>query len=56
MTAYGDDMKLCYNQGCSGTGTRGNGVPTPYSRFALKWVGRRFKVAIFLDAFPHLFC
>jgi len=25
-----------YKQGCSGVGTRGNGVPTPFSRFALK--------------------
>jgi len=25
----------CYNGGCSGAGTRGNGVPTPFSRFAL---------------------
>jgi len=25
-----------YMQGCSGAGTRGNGVPTPFSRFALK--------------------
>jgi len=28
-------------------GTRGNGVPTPFSRFALKWVGSCFKMAIF---------
>jgi len=25
-------------QGCSGAGTRGNGVPTPFSRFVLKGV------------------
>jgi len=25
-----------YNQGCSATGTRGNGVPTPFSCFTLK--------------------
>jgi len=25
-------------QGCSEVGTRGKGVPTPFSRFALKWV------------------
>jgi len=25
-------------QGCSGEGTHGNGVPTPFSRFALIWV------------------
>jgi len=25
-----------YSQGCSGAGTRENGVPTPVSRFALK--------------------
>jgi len=24
------------HQGCSGAGTCGNGVPTPFSRFALK--------------------
>ena len=34
-------------QGCSGTGTRGNGVPTPFSCFALKWVWSCFKMAIF---------
>ena len=25
-----------FEQGCSGAGTRGNGVPTPFSCFALK--------------------
>ena len=35
------------NQGCSGAGTRGNGVPTPFLRFALKWVGNYCKMAIF---------
>ena len=34
-------------QGCSGAGTRGNGVPTPFSRFVLKWVWSCFKMAIF---------
>ena len=33
--------------GCSGAGTRGNSVPTPFSRFAVKWVGSCFKMAIF---------
>jgi len=27
-----------WHQGCSGVGSRGNGVPTPFSNFALKWV------------------
>jgi len=27
---------LAFRQGCSGAGTRGNGVPTPFSRFPLK--------------------
>jgi len=36
-----------YHQGCSGAGTRGNGIPTPFSRFALKWVWSCFKMAIF---------
>ena len=35
-------------QGCSGAGTRGNGVPAPFSRFSLKWVGSCFKMAILL--------
>jgi len=43
-------------QGCSGTGTRGNSILTPFSCFTLKWVGSCFKLAIFLDALPHLFC
>ena len=33
----------------------GNGVPTPFSRFALTWLWRCFKMAIILAAFPHLF-
>jgi len=37
----------CLRQGCSGAGTRGNGVPTPFSRFALKWIGSIFEMAIF---------
>jgi len=45
---------LC-NQGCSGAGTRGNRVPTPFSYFALKFVWSCFKMASFLGAFPHLF-
>ena len=28
--------RIGVTQGCSGTGTRGNGVPTPFSRFTLK--------------------
>jgi len=43
-------------QGFNGAGTRGNGVPTPFSCFALKWVWSCFKMASFLDPFPHLFC
>jgi len=35
-------------QRCKGTGTRGNGVPTPFPRFALQWVWSCFKMAIFL--------
>jgi len=35
-------------QECSGAGTRGNGVPTPFSRFALKWTWSCFKMAIFV--------
>jgi len=31
-------MMTTNNQGCSGVGTRWNGVPTPFSRFALKRV------------------
>jgi len=31
-------LQMWGRQGCSGAGTRGNGVPTPFSRFALKWV------------------
>jgi len=34
-------------QGCSGPGTSGNGVPTLFSRFGLKWLWRCFKMAIF---------
>jgi len=30
------NIKLTHFQGCSGAGTRGNGVSTPFSRFALK--------------------
>jgi len=42
-------------RGCSGAGTRGNSVPTLFSHFVLKWVWSCFKLAIFLDAFPHIF-
>jgi len=42
------------NQGCSGEGTRVNGVPTPFSCFALKWVWSCFKIASFLGA-SHTF-
>jgi len=41
-------------QGCSRAGKRENCVPTPFSRFVLKMSLKLFKVAIFLDAFPHL--
>jgi len=46
---------LAYNQGCSAAGTRGTGVLTLFSCFALKWIESCFKMASFLDAFPHLF-
>jgi len=29
-------LKIIVTQGCRGAGTRGNGVPTPFSRFALQ--------------------
>jgi len=32
------------------------GVPTYFSRFAIKWVWSCFKLAIFWGEFPHLFC
>ena len=35
-----------HTQECSGAGTRGNGVPTPFSRFVIKWVWSCFKMAI----------
>jgi len=41
---------------CSGAGTRGIGVPTPFSCFASKWVWNCFKMARRLDVFPRLFC
>jgi len=44
-----------YWQQCSGAGTRGNGIPTPFSRFVLKQVWSCFKLASFLGAFPHLY-
>jgi len=31
-----DGLEMKFAQGCSGAGTRGNGVPTPFSSFALK--------------------
>jgi len=40
--------------GCSGAGTRGNGVPTLFSRF-VKMSLKLFQNGYFLDAFPHLF-
>jgi len=36
-----------YTQGCSGTGTHGNGVPTLFSRFVLRCRWSCFKMAIF---------
>ena len=42
-------------QRCSGAETRRNGVSTPFSGFALKWVWSCFKMASFLGAFTHLF-
>jgi len=30
------DRSSALHAGCSGAGTRGNGVPTPFSHFALK--------------------
>jgi len=43
-------------QGCNGAGTHGNGVPTPFSCFASKWVWSCFKTSNFLGAFPHVSC
>jgi len=43
------------DQGCSGAGTPGNGVPTPFSRFALNGFEAVLKW-LFLDAFLHLSC
>ena len=44
---------LEWQQGWSGVGTRGNGLPTPFSCFALKWVESYIKnFARFLGAFP----
>jgi len=40
------------NQGYSGAGTRGNGVPTPFSRFASKRVWSCFKMASFFGCVP----
>jgi len=40
-------------QGCSGAGTRGNGVPPPFSRF-VKMSLKLFQTGYFLDGFPHL--
>jgi len=40
-------QKEVCRQGCSEAGTRGKGVPTPFSCFALKWVWSWFKVASF---------
>jgi len=31
-----DGLEMKFAQGCSGARTRGNGVPTPFSSFALK--------------------
>ena len=47
---------LWYTQGCSGAGTRGNGVPTPFSRFCFKMCLKLFQIGNFMGAFPHLFC
>jgi len=43
------------HQGCSGAGTRRNGVPTPSSCFGIKLVWSCFEMASFMGAFPHLF-
>jgi len=29
-----EGLSVCAGQGCSGAGTHGNGVPTPFARFA----------------------
>ena len=42
-------------QGCSGTGTRGNGVPTPFSCFSSKWVWSCCKMVFFVSiAFQYI--
>ena len=42
-------------QGCNGAGTHGNGVPIPYSCFALKWVRNCFKMSSFFGCVPTPF-
>ena len=55
---------LWHQEGCSGAGTHGDGVPTPFScemkvstslNAALKWVWTCLQLASFLGSFPHLF-
>jgi len=36
IESSGSMVSVVVTRGCSGAGTRGNGVPTPLSRFALK--------------------
>ena len=38
VLVFGFNLNQECSQVCSGAGTRGNGVPTPFSRFALKCV------------------
>jgi len=42
--------------GCSGAGTRRNGVPTPFQCFALKWVWSCFEMAIFWVRSHTFYC
>jgi len=44
---------VCNIQGCSGAGTRGNDLPTPFSCFALTWVRRCLQMACFFWVRSH---
>ena len=56
MCAFNSPMQqnACY-PGCSGAGTRGNGIPTLFSCFALKWVRSCFKMTSFFVCVPTSF-
>ena len=48
-------VHLTYDQGCSGAGTRGHSVPTPFSCFALRLVRSCFKMASLFGCVPTPF-